>query len=472
MTSDYSKIFTHLLPNQKILSIIPISGGGGNRKYFRLLLNGDLSVIGVVADDIRDAKSFVSLSKIFKKNNIPVPDIISHSQDFKYYIEEDLGDISLFSILQKNEPLPIDIIENVMYLLTKLQTVPRAEWVDSVVYPPFDKRLVMWDLNYFKYEYLKPANINFDENLLEDDFEKLSSSLLSVPNNLWGFQMRDCQSRNIMLAPEPTFIDYQGGRVGPCIYDAVSFLWQAKANFNNELRRKLLDFYADSYSKVKQMDKYDVLKYAGIFILFRTLQVLGAYGLRGLIQKKSHFIESIPFALNNLKDIIEVGILNDYPELMRICRILINDSRFNLATYDKLHVKVFSFSYKKGYPDDYTGNGGGFMFDCRGMHNPGRYQEYKHLTGLDNPVINFLKQKGESDIFVQNAFDLILPTIERYINRGFSSLQIGFGCTGGQHRSVYCAESMARKIASHFPAVEVEVNHREQNIHKQISSTQ
>ena len=326
----------------------------------------------------------------------------------------------------------------------------------------------MWDLNYFKYEFLKPAGVDFNEDLLEDDFETFATSLVETDPRLWGFMMRDCQSRNVMLSPDPVFIDYQGGRFGPCIYDAVSFVMQARARFSAEMRQELLRVYAKAFSEARRIPSDVVLEAVCRFSLFRTLQVLGAYGFRGLVQKRAHFIESIPAALENLAALSAGGALDAYPGLSAAACSLLSESRFSPALMreddGRLHVKVFSFSYKRGYPEDLTGNGGGFMFDCRGMHNPGRYDRYKPLTGRDPEVAEFLKERGEADLFAARAFEMVSPSVERYIKRGFSSLQIGFGCTGGRHRSVYCAERMARNIAESFPEVVVELIHREQNI--------
>lgn len=265
---------------------------------------------------------------------------------------------------------------------------------------------------------------------------------------------------------KPYFIDFQGGRPGPVIYDAISFLWQAKAGFSDDFRQEMLEHYFEELSRLTSCRRNEQEEHQSVnrFALFRTLQVLGAYGLRGLVERKAHFIESIPAALENLKILIENGAVDRYPELKRVCSCVCTDKRFAKKTEDGLRVTVFSFSYKKGYPADFTGNGGGFMFDCRGMHNPGRYAEYKSLTGRDKPVIDFLEERGEVQQFVENAVGMVSPSIETYLRRGFSNLQIGFGCTGGQHRSVYCAERTAQVIAEKFPSAHIVLIHREQGL--------
>lgn len=463
---EYKKKFTFLCDLASLgqpLKIMPLSGGGGDRKYFRIQLSEGADVIGVVADDLKDSEAFINLSIVFRRHNINVPQVLAHTSDYRYYLEEDLGNESLFDLISQGKNVE-PLVSEVMSELAKMQCISQQEWSDLTAYRSVSERQIKWDLNYFKYEYLKPAGINFDEDKLEDDFQKLANLILDIPKELWGFQMRDCQSRNIMLHPEPYFIDYQGGRFGPCLYDAVSFLWQAKAGFDDEFRAKMFDLYVSEFSKLRKINKEDIIKYRNVMVLFRILQVLGAYGFRGLIQKRAHFIESIPGALKNLSQLLETGVIDSFPELKKVSLLLINDERFFEEEKGKLRVKVFSFSYKKGYPEDFSGNGGGFMFDCRGMHNPGRYDEYKNLTGRDKPVKDFLEERGEAQTFINNAYQLVSPSVDRYLKRGFSSLHIGFGCTGGRHRSVYCAENVAHLISRNFPDACVELIHREQNI--------
>ncbi|MDE6290292.1 MAG: phosphotransferase, partial [Muribaculaceae bacterium] len=290
-----------------------------------------------------------------------------------------------------------------------------------------------------------------------------AEKLTSIPDEFCVFMMRDFQSRNVMVTDKgPVFIDFQGGRRGPALYDAVSMLWQARAGFSNEFRMEMLDFYCDSFCGGNQVKKQKMLTSLNDIIIFRTLQVLGAYGFRGLVQRKAHFILSIPGALSNLRDLLREGALDEYQELKRCAVTLTADDKSPIKNDGKsLTVEVFSFSYKKGYPEDNSGNGGGFMFDCRGMHNPGRYKRYKELTGRDRDVVDFLENCGEAQRFLKNAWSLTDATIERYVARGFTRLQIGFGCTGGQHRSVYCAERTTSHIREMFPEVDVCLLHRE-----------
>lgn len=444
-------------------TVSTVTGAGSDRKYYRLWSGDAPKVIGTWGENIEENKTFISLARNFLIAGLPVPAIYAVSGDFSCYLQEDKGEVDLLSRL--DSPLRMELAEDSLRKLVAFQTADKACWEPYVMNSAFSRRQVMWDLNYFKYEFLKPCGILFDEELLEEDFEKLAARLTGFKKALTGFMYRDFQSRNIIVGEKGlSFIDFQGGRRGPLLYDAISFLWQAKAGFSQQERMELLSFYAEVLSSASGIEKAEILADTGVMALFRTLQVLGAYGFRGLVEKRSHFIESIPRALSNLKELLERGEVDDYPELKKVCERCV-ESRYagNLHT-DGLTVKVFSFSYKRGYPEDLTGNGGGFMFDCRGMHNPGRYDEYKSLTGLDLPVKEFLEDKGEVQKFVKNAFDIVAPSIGRYYQRGFSNLQIGFGCTGGRHRSVYCAEALGEKLADAFPEVRFEVIHREQSL--------
>lgn len=438
---------------------------GGDRVYFRITGADGLTVIGAYGQDKAENEAFIGLDGVFYQFTGVVPQIYKVSADGSTYLLEDLGDVSLLSLIQKGEAG--GAVEAALAALVDVQTVSRERWMPHVAARPFSRRQAMWDLNYFKYEYLKPSGVTFDEEALEDDFEAFARSLAVQPDELTGFMYRDFQSRNIFIKDGvPRFIDFQGGRFGPLLYDAISFLWQAKAGFTADERGRLLRYYAERLAERRAIDVESLLADAPKFAFFRTLQVLGAYGFRGLVQHRAHFIESIPAALANLSELIEQGVAEAYPCLEEVCRRLTADRRFDAAPTGGLHVKVFSFSYKKGYPADFSGNGGGFMFDCRAMHNPGRYEEYKSLTGLDAPVREFLEARGEVQPFIAHVLALVEPAVARYLQRGFTSLQIGFGCTGGQHRSVYCADAVAKALTQKFPDADVSVIHREQNIER------
>lgn len=320
----------------------------------------------------------------------------------------------------------------------------------------------LWDLNYFKYCFLKATGLEFQENLLEDDFERMADTLLQIEPQV--FMYRDFQSRNVMIREEkPYFIDFQGGRKGPFYYDVASFLWQAKANYPNSLRQELLDEYLDALRPYHTIDKEQFLTTLRHFVLFRTLQVLGAYGFRGYFEKKTHFIQSVPYAIENLRQLLETD-FPEYPYLCLMLRKLTELPQFaSIRNRRKLTVRVMSFSYKKGIPEDPSGNGGGYVFDCRAVHNPGKYEQYKQLTGRDKPVIDFLEQDGEILQFLEHVDALADAHVQRFLERGFTNLSICFGCTGGQHRSVYSAEHVAHHLNEKF-GVRIHLIHREQHI--------
>lgn len=446
------------------IEVAALPQAGSDRRYFRMgTKEQGIRCIGTYSPDPTEGDCFIRLTNAFRASGNPVPEIYGCSSDHRFYLQEDLGDTSLFSLLNTEDGE--HLVKETLLRLVRLQKTPKKYWVDACSQSEFNWRQVMWDLNYFKYEYLKQRNVIFDEYLLEDDFERMAERLVSISEEFKGFMMRDCQSRNIMVTESgPCFIDYQGGRLGPVLYDAVAFLWQARAGFSREFRRKMVDCYAEAYCGDVAAKKEMMLSYLPDMVLFRTLQVLGAYGYRGLVQKRSHFLQSIPGALHNLGELLDERVLSQYPELERISDMLVNDDQFcRLTGVDdgRLEVEVYSFSYKKGYPEDSSGNGGGFMFDCRALHNPGRYKEYKSLTGRDKEVVEFLESRGEVEFFLRNAWAMTDAAVERYISRKFTHLQIGFGCTGGQHRSVYCAEKTANHMRNLFPDAKIILVHME-----------
>lgn len=434
----------------------PLPGAGSDRRYFRLRSTGKEDVIGTYGNDVAENKSFVGLARVFREQGVNVPDVFAVSDSYDCYLQSDLGDVQLLSLLASDRR--IELAKEAMKSLVSLQTINRELWEDKVICKPFSRRLVMWDLNYFKYEFLKPSGVIFDEEKLEDEFEILCGDVLNMDSRLVGFMYRDCQSRNVMVKDgELYWIDFQGGREGPMIYDAVSFLWQAKAGFTDTERSELLSVYVEKLSEKTGAELDNIYRSVRPFVMLRTMQVLGAYGFRGLVEKKAHFIESIPQGIRNFAESLD----GRFPELAKVAAQLMESRFMNEAPSEGLTVSVFSFSYKKGYPEDLSGNGGGFIFDCRGMHNPGRYDEYKPLTGMDAPVVEFLESRGEVQKFVDGALALVTPSVETYIRRGFSGLQVGFGCTGGRHRSVYCAERFAQLLKERFPGVKVRIIHRE-----------
>ena len=451
----------------------PLSGSGSNRRYFRLSAEGR-SCMGVLGTDARENNAFIRLSEHFRSKGINVPQVYAVSEDGMTYIQEDLGDRMLSddvaAVLKSGGYSPdspvVELLCKTMSMLPAIQ-FKGAEGLDfSVCYPQpaFDHRMVMFDLNYFKYCFLKPSGLEFDEVRLQDDFERLAQDLLEDSGNT--FLYRDFNARNVMIKDgEPYFIDFQGGRRGPIYYDVASFVWQARFRYPQWLKEKMIDSYLRSLNEYTDADRAGFDERLRLFVLFRTLQVLGAYGFRGLVEHKAQFVVSIPPALANLKELI-ADPFGGYPYLMEVLEALTSLPQFaEEESHDgTLEVKVCSFSYRKGLPQDMSGNGGGYAFDCRAIHNPGRYEPYKKLTGRDEPVIRFLEEDGEITEFLSHVYAIVDSHVERYVKRGFSNLMIGFGCTGGQHRSVYSAEHVAHHIASKYPHVRVRLIHREQNI--------
>lgn len=432
-------------------SIEPLPGAGSNRKYFRL--KGKESLIGVYGTSTEENRAFIYMARHFSQKGLPVPRILAEAADQSAYLQDDLGDISLFQFIKQGRESgnfsdeETNILKQTIRLLPQIQFEGSKDMDFSYCYPlaTFNHRSVLWDLNYFKYCFLKATGLEFQENLLEDDFERMADTLLQIEPQV--FMYRDFQSRNIMIREEkPYFIDFQGGRKGPFYYDVASFLWQAKANYPDSLRQELLDEYLDALRPYHAIDKEQFLTTLRHFVLFRTLQVLGAYGFRGYFEKKAHFIQSVPYAIENLRQLLETD-FPEYPYLCLMLRKLTELPQFaSIRNRRKLTVRVMSFSYKKGILEDPSGNGGGYVFDCRAVHNPGKYEQYKQLTGRDKPVIDFLEQDGEILQFLEHVDALADAHVQRFLERGFTNLSICFGCTGGQHRSVYSAEHVAHHL--------------------------
>lgn len=445
----------------------PLPHSGSNRRYYRLTASDGTTVLAVHNDDATENKAYLSFTQTFTDCGINVPTVFSHDDTMRYYLVEDIGRETLYDLVTAADGNPdselIKLFSKVLDDLAKIQISAgrKIDYSLCIGSQNFDQTAIQWDLNYFKYCYLKNAHINFDEQKLETDFETIKQAVAGTDNQY--FMFRDFQSRNIMLKNgTPYYIDFQGGKHGPLAYDVASLLYQAKAKLSEETRNLLFDKYLESVKKLIDIDTAQLKREFKIFALIRTLQVLGAYGYRGYYEKKQHFIESIPFALKNLKNLLALNIL-PLPHLCEIAdKIEIEEPEKD--DYNGLTVTVVSFSYKKGIPTD-AETGGGFVFDCRGQHNPGRYDEYKMLTGRDQPVIDFLKSNSTIDHFLSQAIDIVTPTIEKYIERGFTKLMVCFGCTGGQHRSAYCAQNFAEAISKKHNVC-VKLIHRELKINQ------
>ncbi len=449
-------------------SIFPPSGS--YREYCRLK-SRRRSVVGVFNEDVKENTAFLSFTDHFRKNSLPVPQIYAVSSDLKKYLLEDLGDTTLFDYVSKtreSEGFSESIVEKyqkVLQVLPQFQIRGGKELDYSVCYPreAFDKQSMMWDLNYFKYYFLKLARIPFDEQALEDDFQMFSDFLLSAPSAF--FLYRDFQSRNVMLqADDVYFIDYQGGRRGALQYDLASLLYDAKADIPPEIRTRLYRFYLAEIKKYLPVDEEAFSSFYNGFVIIRMMQAMGAFGFRGFYEKKEHFLQSIPYALQNLENLLsEMDLPVELPELTKVLHLITRSEKLKAFGRDSRHltVRITSFSYKRGIPADPSGNGGGFVFDCRALNNPGRYPEFKDLTGKDLSVQTFLEEKSEVEGFLVAARMLVDQTVKNYLSRGFDHFSVSFGCTGGQHRSVYAAEKMAEYLRNNYP-VNVVIVHREQ----------
>ena len=477
---------------------------GSNRIYTRETDETGKTIIRVVGTNRDENRAFIYMSRHFSQLGLPVPKVLWVSEDEMSYTQEDLGDTLLFDAIKHGRETgnfnetERTLLERTLRALAHIQIEGARDfdWSKCFPIPAMDERSIRWDLNYFKYCFLKGTKIEFSEPKLEDDFDKLvfnltaersvsetvcqQSGLSTFDFRLSTFLYRDFQSRNVMIKDgKPYFIDFQGGRKGPTQYDVASFLWQAKANIPASLREELIDAYLDELEKIEisthhspitNRDSWkESLKH---FVLLRTLQVLGAYGYRGYFERKPHFLESIPNALINLEEIFTQNpeLQQEYPTLFLLSKYLPRTTVERRSTDGQsqcqaLVVTIYSFSFKRGIPADESGNGGGYVFDCRSTHNPGKYDEYKALTGLDQPVIDFLEKDGEILTFLNSVYALVDHHVERFLERGFDHLQVAFGCTGGQHRSVYCAEHLAAHLKEKYN-VQIELIHRERAITK------
>ena len=449
-------------------SITKLPGSGSYRTYYRIQ-GKEGTVIGVHNEDDRDNEAFISFTRQFRIAGLPVPEVLATDLANGIYLLSDLGDTTLFQLLSEKrssaDSFPPEIVEIYKKAIGWLPIfqVKAGKGLDySVCYPraAFDRQSMLWDLNYFKYYFLKLAKVPFDEQALEDDFNTFTEFLVSADSEFFLF--RDFQSRNIMvLDGEPWFIDYQGGRKGALQYDVASLLTDAKADIPMEVRKELLYFYLNKLDEIYPVNREKFLASYYGFALIRILQALGAYGFRGYYENKPHFLQSIPFALRNLRYLREKSKIGfGLDTLMGVIDKMIEKPEFyqHHQAGSKLTVTILSFSYRNPLPADVSGNGGGFVFDCRALPNPGRFDEYKPLSGKDQPVIGFLKKESSVDEFLNHACSLVDQSVKNYIDRGFENLMVSFGCTGGQHRSVYCAEELAKYLSSKYK-IKIVLNH-------------
>ena len=452
----------------------PLQGQlGGSGRHIIRLSDAQRSAIGIIA--------FLEFSRHFRRHRLPVPEIYAEDLKHDAYLEQDLGDVTLFDFLSKNRsgeniaPAVIETYRKVLEVLPRFQIEAGRDLNYKVCYPraSFDRQSIIWDLNYFKYYFLRLAGIPFNEQALEQDFSRLTKFLLTADHDY--FLYRDFQSRNVMLVDgEPFFVDYQGGRRGALQYDVASLLYDAKADLPPALRQELLDHYLEALRNHVPITSEAFMKHYYAFVYVRLMQALGAYGFRGFYERKAHFLQSVPYALKNLRWLLHnVTLSIELPTLMESFRgMLASENLLNLHFEEPkglsqtpsdlaLSVRIYSFSFHRGgVPKDETGNGGGFVFDGRSIPNPGREERFKNLTGKDRPVIEYLDQQATAQQFLDHVRALVDASVDEYQRRGFKHLMVSFGCTGGQHRSVYLAEQLAKHLREKN-GIEVTVHHRE-----------
>ena len=452
-------------------SVEPLQGqlGGSGRAILRLSGSGR-SAVGILYSVREENIAFLEFSRHFRRHGLPVPEIYAVDLDHDAYLEEDLGDTTLFEFLSAHrtgdaiDPIAIEAYRKVVAILPRFQVEAGRDLNYKVCYPraSFDRQSIAWDLNYFKYYFLRLAGIPFNEQALENDFTRLTKLLLAAPHDY--FLYRDFQSRNVMLREgQPNFLDYQGGRRGALQYDIASLLYDGKADLPPTVRQELLDYYLDCLPAFIPVDRGEFMEHYYAYVYVRIMQALGAYGFRGFYERKAHFLQSVPYALKNLRWLAHnVKLPVALPALMDALQGMLSSEKLqHLAPgSDKLTVRIFSFSFHHEMPIDESGNGGGFVFDARGLPNPGREERFKQLTGKDEPVIEYLNQEESVHQFISHAWPLVDASVAAYQRRGFTNLMVSFGCTGGQHRSVFMAEQLARHLRS-VNGIEIVLRHIE-----------
>src|SRR5271155_3885068 len=451
--------------------IQPLQGelGGSGRKIIRLGA-GAQTAIGILYNVREENVAFLEFSRHFRRHGLPVPQIYADDLSQGAYLEEDLGGTTLYEFLSEHRdgatiaPEAVAAYRKVVALLPRFQVEAGHDLNYKVCYPraSFDRQSIAWDLNYFKYYFLRLAGISFNEQALEHDFGRLTKFLLSADRDY--FLYRDFQSRNIMLRDgQPFFLDYQGGRKGALQYDIASLVYDAKADLPPGLRQELLDLYIEKLGGFIDVGRDAFLHHYYSYVYVRILQALGAYGFRGFYERKPHFLQSVPYALKNLRWLLHnVKLPIALPTLMEAFNSMLASEKLQsiASEADNLTVRIFSFSFHRGWPKDESGNGGGFVFDGRSLPNPGREERFKALTGKDAPVIDYLNRQESVHQFLASVMSLVDASVSNYQQRGFKHLMVSFGCTGGQHRSVYLAEQLAKRLRGRN-GVEVVVRHRE-----------
>ena len=479
MVDAISQLYEHW-SNKAPIQVEVLPQSGSDRRYFRLYAEDGSSIIGTHGLNVPENEAFIYFTGRFRDKELHVPEIYFVSDDKTMYLQEDFGDVSLLNILEEKgfDEEVYHLFRESLHQLVRLQVMGDEDmnYDKCLTNKEFGRQAIKADLFYFKYYFLDALREPYDKQALGYDFDALSTYLTHTEYKF--FMFRDFQSRNIMIKDgKPYFIDYQGGMKGAPQYDVASAIWQARANLPDEWKHNLLEDYMNSFEGIigKSIDREVFRSQYNGYVLIRLLQVLGAYGFRGLFERKAQFLTSIPQALNNLKWFLDnhsLGIM--VPEFRRVLNLCVEEEviqRFTPVQADErtpLVIKICSFSYRKGLPEDNSGNGGGFVFDCRGIDNPGRHEEYKEIHGRDKPVIEYLERQTRMQDFLNSVFDIVDISVEEYIKRGFESLCVNFGCTGGQHRSVYAADALARHLKNKYK-VKIELCHREQELKQWIN---
>ncbi len=455
---------------QPARELFTLKQAGSNRQYFRAVTASGSFIITYNPNNVQENNAFIAFAKHFYEKRLAVPEILYTDSEKKKYVQTDLGDLALFDIIKKEGygNRAKDLYKKAFAQLARLQ-VKGGEGLDynnCIATKSFDKQAIYSDLLYFLYYFVRALDLPYDKNLLLNDFELLSSYLMQEEAKY--FMHRDCQSRNVMVKEDEVyFIDFQGGMQGALQYDAASMLWQARAALPHAWKEELVLYYFERVNELlgSRLNKKDFLDSYDGFVLIRMLQTLGAYGFRGLFERKQHFIASIPFALKQLRWFLEnKAIPIRLPELQKVLWHIVDDriieqyETVKATDQSSLVVHINSFSYRNGIPGIVDSNGGGFVFDCRGIFNPGRFEEYKKLTGRDKEVQEFLLHKSEMPAFLQYVYGIVDISVRDYLKRNFQSLVVSFGCTGGQHRSVFAADSLATHLQEKF-GVKVALHH-------------
>jgi len=324
ISAGYKELF-----GKSEIETVALPQSGSDRKYFRIF-DGNKTIIGAYNANPEENEAFIGFTSHFISKGLPVPEIFGYQVSKYIYFLQDLGDINLFTWLQQKHSVGgFDDEAEALYkkVLDKLISfqIDGIEGLNlDLCYPHrcFDRQSMMWDMNYFKYMFLKLIAVPFNEMRLEHDFNQLSDFLLETGQDY--FLYRDFQSANVMIVnDQPWFIDYQGGRKGAPQYDVASLLYDAKAHIPDQSRQNLLEYHIDHFCLISGERKEDFRGYFAGFSMIRLMQALGAFGFRGLYEKKPTFTGSIIPAVKLLIQLIDSDQLPiPLPELFKTVRLI------------------------------------------------------------------------------------------------------------------------------------------------------